>query len=251
MRLGIILWLCLVSTPAWAIVNIEELRLDESVAGWKLSSTLSVSGKRGSVEQDKFALKGATQWVSADLIHRTLMLLDASVDKRDDETYAENYFIHLRQTRQLDELWALEALVQFQDEPTNNQYRRQLAGANMRYRLTQARFDGYAGLGLFYEQRYVIDELVGKQQEQDWRLNVYLNYVFPLSEHADWALSLYAQPAINQPSDLRSVINSGFISKVTQHFSLTFDISFSNESKPLMGQAYSEWEYGMGVNFRF
>ncbi|RUO31497.1 hypothetical protein CWE12_00395 [Aliidiomarina sedimenti] len=241
----------LFSAPALSIVNIEDMRMDESKPGWMLSSTLSLSGKRGNLEEDKLSLNGGTQWISDDLKVRNLLLFTVANDRAEGETYSEEYFAHLRHTRQVVNGIAWELFGQHQSEPLNQDYKRQLIGSNARFRIETALVDGYGGAGLMYEERSVEPPLAEQIERNDWRLNFYLNSSYPLSDNAELAVNFYVQPAIEDFSDVRSVVNAGITSRLNRVFSLTLDVSYSNESEPLVGQAHDEWTYAMGLNFRF
>lgn len=255
MRLWSMVVLAVVSvfwgSSAWAIVNIEDMRMDETKPGWMMSSTLSFSGKRGNLQEDKLSLNGGTQWISDDLKVRNLLLFTIANDRADGQTYSEDYFGHLRHTRQLDETIAWEAYLQHQSEPLNQDYKRELIGSNARVRVNTTIIDGYGGAGVLYEERSVALPFLGDLERQDWRFNFYLNSRYPLSDNAEFAINFYIQPVVNDFSDIRSVINAGITSRVTRVFSLTLDVSYSNESEPLVGQAHDEWTYAMGLNFRF
>lgn len=251
MRVWLLLVVWALSAPALAIINIEELRMDESVAGWQMSTTLNLSGQRGNIDEDKFALNGATQWISNDLNRRYLLLLSTAIDQAEGFTYSEEYFAHLRRTRQITADWSWEVFTQYQKEPLNNSYTRELLGTNARYKLQRTPFNGHAGMGIMYERRSVAPAIANRAQANDWRFNFYMDSVYPISEQAEWAISFYVQPRVDKPSDVRSIVNLGLTSRVTRLFSLTLDISFNNESNPLNGQSYSNWEYATGLNIRF
>lgn len=240
-----------VMMPASAIVNIEELRMDETNPGWAVSSTLSFEGKRGNLQEDKFALSGGAQWIREDIQIRNLLLLTIATDRADDVTYSEEYFAHLRHTRQLTERVAWEIFGQYQYEPLNNEYERQLAGSNLRFRVERRWIDGYFGSGLMYEQRSVEPTSLTVAESSDWRFNFYLNSRYALSENAEFAMSYYVQPAVSDLGDVRAIVNAGITSRITRLFSLTLDVSYNHESEPLQGQSKNEWTYGMGVNLRF
>lgn len=243
--------LALMAFPAQAIINIEELRMDETQPGWAASSTLSFSGKRGNIHEDKFSLNGGVQWNSDALHVRNLILFTVNRSQAEGTTFSEDYFGHLRHTRQVNEYLAWEVFTQYQEEPLNDSYRRRLVGSNARFRVEQPFIHGYFGAGLMYEDRRVIPVDLPAVERDDVRFNFYLNSRYELSENADLALSFYLQPVVDQLDDVRSIINLGITSRVTRLFSLTFDVSYSHESEPLIGQAHDEWSYGMGINLRF
>lgn len=249
--LGLGVLLTGMALPAQAIVNIEELRMDETSPGWSNSTTLSFSGKRGNVHEDKFSINGGLQWVSDDLQVRNLLLLTVNRDTAEGTTFSRDTFGHVRHTRQLTEISALELFVQHQAQPLNDDYRRQLGGANGRFRVDERFINGYFGAGVMYEQRRVIPNAVGAVERHDWRFNLYLNSRYELSDNAEFAVSFYVQPKVSDLSDIRSVINAGITSRVTRLFALTLDVSYANESEPLFGQAHNEWSYSMGINMRF
>lgn len=236
--------------PAHAIVNVEEMRMDETSSGWASSATLSFSGKRGNIHEDKFSLNGGLHWVSEDLRLRNLLLLTLNRDSAEGTTFSRDIFAHLRHTRQLTETSAWEMFVQHQAEPLNADYRRQLLGSNGRFAVNQRFIQGYFGAGVMHEKRRVIPVSHALERD-DWRFNFYLNSRYDLSDTAELAVSFYVQPKVSSLSDVRSTINAGITSRVTRLFALTLDVSYANESEPLFGQAHDEWSYSMGVNMRF
>lgn len=237
--------------PAQAIVNIEDMRMDETQPGWATSSTLTFSGKRGNLHEDKFSLNGGIQWNRDDLQVRNLILFTFNRSSAEGTTFSKDEFAHVRHTRQIAENTALELFAQHQEEPLNNSYRRQLVGSNARFRVEQPFIHGYFGAGIMYEERRVITLPESEVNREDWRFNFYLNSRYELSDNADLAVSFYVQPKADDLSDVRSIINLGITSRITRLFSLTLDVSYSNESEPLFGQRHDEWTYGMGVNLRF
>lgn len=248
---GLVPALILFSTPVMAIINIEELRMDETQPGWAVSSTLDFSGKRGNLSEDQFTLNGGVQWNRDDLAVKNLVLFTVSHDRAESVTYSEDYFLHVRHTREATERASWEMFVQYQEEPLNNDYKRQLIGSNARFRIESFVINGYFGAGVMYEERFVSPAPLGRIERDDWRFNFYLNSRHELSENADFALSFYVQPSVDDLGDIRSVINMGLTSRITRLFSLTLDLNYSHESEPLFGQAHDEWSYGMGVNLRF
>lgn len=241
----------LASFPAQAIINIEELRMDETQPGWASSSTLAFNGQRGNTDEDKFTLNGGIQWNRDDLQVRNLMLFTVNRSQAHGTTFSEDYFGHLRHTRQLNDVVAWELFTQYQEEPLNDSYRRRLAGTNARFPVEQPFIHGYFGAGVMYEERRVIANDSAPVERDDLRFNFYLNSKYELSDNAELALSFYLQPAVDNLADLRSIVNLGVTSRVTRLFSLTFDLSYSSESEPLVGQTHDAWSYSMGINLSF
>ncbi|MCC5878716.1 MAG: DUF481 domain-containing protein [Idiomarina sp.] len=241
----------LASFPAKAIINIEELRMDETQPGWASSSTLAFNGQRGNIHEDKFSLNGGVQWNREDLQVRNLILFTVNRSQAEGTTFSEDYFGHLRHTRQLNDMVAWEVFTQYQEEPLNDSYRRRLAGTNARFPVEQPFIHGYFGAGVMYEERRVIPAELAAVERDDVRFNFYLNSRYELSENAELALSFYLQPSVDDLADTRSIVNLGITSRVTRLFSLTLDLSYSNESEPLVGQAHDAWSYSMGVNLSF
>lgn len=251
MRGLVFLLTCLISGQTLAIVNIENLRMDESKIGFSTSATVSANGKRGNTEEDKYALNGGIQWINQDQQRRDLLLFSAKQDQSNGDTYSESYFLHLRHTEQLTDNWAWETYVQHQSEPLNQQALRQLVGMNARVRLQSFPFNGFGGLGLMYEKRSI--EPIGAAiiERDATRLNFYLNSKYALTENTQWAISLYAQPNIEEIDDVRSIASSGITTHINSLFAFTFDMSYSHDSRPLLGQKQTDWTYSTGINLRF
>ncbi|WP_044410958.1 DUF481 domain-containing protein [Thiomicrospira microaerophila] len=250
MRLVIGLSGLLISHSALAIVNIENLRMDESQAGFSTSTTLSVSGKRGNTDEDIYGLTGGMQYIGEDTAVRNLFLYDLKNSQSNGTPYSESYFVHYRHTRQLNTHWAWEKFIQHQSEPLSDKRERNLIGTNARYRLTTSPFNGHAGVGLMYEQRSVKpnNQLT---EDKGVRFNLYLDSKYKLSENTDWKISLYAQPKVDAIADLRSVASTGLTTRINQRFAFTFDLAYSHDAKPLTAQKSYDLNYKTGINLRF
>lgn len=250
MRLVIGLSSLLISQSALAIVNIENLRMDESKMGFSTSSTLSLSGKRGNSDEDIYGLSGGLQYITNETSVRNLFLYELKNSQAAGTTYSESYFLHYRHTRQLTDLWAWESFIQHQSEPLSNKRERNVVGMNARYRLKVSPFNGNAGLGLMYEARSVKPN---NQLEEDKgvRFNLYLDSKYKISDNTDWKISLYAQPKVDAFDDLRSVASTGLTTRINQRFAFTFDLSYSHDAKPLTAQKSYDLKYETGINLRF
>lgn len=251
MRALILLVTWAVSSSGWAIVNIENLRMDESKIGFSTSTTVSANGKRGNTKEDKYALNGGFQWVNHDRQRRNLLLFSAKQDQANGDTYSEAYFFHLRHTEQLTDDWAWESFVQHQSEPLNKKALRQLVGMNARVRLETLMLHGFGGIGIMYEDRSVQPAGSSVIELDAVRLNLYLTSKYALTENTNWAISLYAQPNVEEADDIRSIAATGITTRINSLFAFTFDVSYSHDSRPLAGQKQTDWTYSTGINLRF
>lgn len=250
MRLVLGLVSLVMSQSTWAIVNIENLRMDETQAGWATSTTLGANGKRGNTEEDNASITGGIQHISDNLKQRDLLLYDASQSQSQGDIYSESYFAHYRHTEQLTEKWAWETFLQHESEPLNDNNLRNLVGMNARYQLNFFPFNGFGGVGLMYEERSI--ELLGEKiEDTGTRFNLYLDSKYRLSDTTDWKISLYAQPKTDDLNNLRTVASTGFTTRINSVFAFTLDASYTHDSKPLTDQKSYDFSYKTGINIRF
>lgn len=250
MRLAIGLASLIISQSALAIVNIENLRMDETQAGWGTSTTLGANGKRGNTEEDNLSITGGIQHISDNLKRRDLLLYDAGQSQSKGETYSESYFAHYRHTEQLSHKWAWETFLQHESEPLSNDSLRNLVGMNARYRLNVFPFNGFGGIGLMYEERSI--ELLGEKiEDTGTRFNFYLDSKYQLSDNTDWKISLYAQPKTDDFSNLRTVTSTGLTTRINSVFAFTLDAAYTHDSEPLTDQENYDFSYTTGINIRF
>ena len=236
---------------AFAIVNIENLRMDEQKVGWSTSTTLSVKGKRGNTDEDDYGLDGGIQWIDKEHQRGDLLLFSATQSQANQQTYSEAYFVHLRHTEHLTERWAWELFLQHESDPLTDDRLRNLAGTNLRYRLTAIPFNGHAGFGLLQEQRSVEPTGQDKVERETTRFNLYLNSSHQLTETTDWKISLYAQPKTDNWDDVRAIASTGISVKINSTFALTLDLSYSHDSEPLVAQKEYDLSYKSGFNIKF
>lgn len=250
MRLSVGLVSLMMSQSALAIVNIENLRMDETQAGWAASTTLGANGKRGNTDEDNISITGGIQHISDNLKRRDLFLYDAGRSQSQGDIYSESYFAHFRHTEQLTEKWAWETFLQHESEPLSNDKLRNLVGMNARYRLSFFPFNGFGGVGLMYEERS-IELLDEKVEDTGTRFNFYLDSKYRLSDTTDWKISLYAQPKTDDLNNLRTVASTGLTTRINSVFAFTFDAAYTHDSEPLTEQKSYDFSYKTGINIRF
>jgi hypothetical protein len=236
---------------AFAIVNIENLRMNEDQTGFSASSTISAKGKRGNTDEDEYALDGGIQWLSESRQRSDLLLFSSEQNRANQQTYSEEYFIHLRHTEALTEKWAWEIYAQHESEPLTDDRLRNLVGSNLRYRLDFFPFNGHGGVGLMQEQRSVEPTGQNKVERETTRFNFYLNSSHQLTETTDWKISLYAQPKTDNWDDVRAIAATGISVKINSTFALTLDLSYSHDSEPLLAQKEYDLSYKNGFNIKF
>lgn len=240
-----------ISQSALAIVNIENLRMDEHQVGVSASATISAKGKRGNTNEDEYGLDGGIQWLSDSRQRSDLLLFSSAQSRANQQTYSEEYFVHLRHTERLNDKWAWETYIQHESEPLTDDRLRSLIGTNLRYRLEFFPFNGHGGFGIMQEQRSVTPVGQEKVERDTTRFNFYLNSKYQLSETTDWNISLYAQPKTDEWEDLRSIIATGITTKINKTFAFTIDVSYSHDAKPMVEQKESDLSYKTGLNIRF
>jgi hypothetical protein len=241
----------LTTQTAFAIVNIENLRMDESQAGLSNSTTVNASGKRGNTDEDEYGIQGGIQYISNQLQRRDLLLYNLKYNQSNRQTYSESYFVHYRHTEQLTPVWAWESFIQHQSEPLNKDAERNVIGMNARYRLSEKHLNGHAGMGVLYEERAIEPDATNRISQELLRFNFYLDSKHPLSDNTNWKINLYAQPKLDDLRQIRSVVNTGITTRINELLSFTVDLGYTHDSHPLISQRRYDFSYKTGINIRF
>ncbi len=192
------------TAPAAAIVDVQ----DEFYANPESNAFTAVSfdfeGDSGNQEQSEMALevhsvlrRGNSTW---------LFIGAAELDKTDDVKTDDNRFFHLRYVRQVKQPHGFEIMAQQSRDEFDSLDRRTVYGGSYRYEWQPAvdGRHGALGLGVIREHERYTENTPGQRV---WRANVYSTLARPVHflDDGEVGLTLYGQPALNDPGDLRAI----------------------------------------------
>lgn len=233
---------------AMAIVDIESLRLDESIQGFSGSMTASASGKSGNTESTNYDVATGVQWVEASQVN--LAILSGEYGETDKVETTKEYFAHLRHTNKIDASWAWEVFGQYESKPLNNDYVRTLLGLGGRYGYGHDRYQGTAGFGAMHENQTV--EVNGQEASDSLvRLNFYAKGNYDFNSKSKMGIGLYIQPEAEDFENTTSIANLAYTNEINDRLSTTFDFAFQHVSQPAEGLKKTDTQYKFGINYRF
>lgn len=240
------------SFPAVAIVNMESLHLGQPEDGWSGRFELGASGATGNTE--KWDAAAGLRLQRQEGANTNFLLLDYAYGRSLGQTYADKSFAHLRHIYQHTDVTAYEGFLQAeQNEFIRLSYRR-LAGAGLRFTLSERTQQQawFLGLGTFYVREKIFDPTPDEDEiEKSWRGNLYLVMKHQLSDQTRLLSSTYYQPKFSNTDDFRILEQAGLSVSLAGKLSLQLGINVSYDSEPPLGVRKTDTGYRTGISYQF
>lgn len=171
--------------------------------------------------------------------HLVFLLARKEFGKQGGERFSNKDFEHLRYRYAVLERLEAELFAQHDQDEFRRLAVRLLAGAGPRVTLIATdEFNGAAGLAYMLEYEQLDDGPYADSGDEtlDHRLSGYLTGGLQLDDRLHFAQSVYAQPRIDQPDDLRVLGETELAVALDQHFSLKLTFSLAYDSRPPDGR---------------
>lgn len=246
LSMRIFLLVFLLPLSASAFMNIESIR------------QVAKEGTSGSVGAKLNGAGGNTEKLSSEFTTLTMVRSDlneylAAGKYRYGESQhvkdANDANLHLRYTRELKRWLGAETFAQAEFDEFKRLKRRDLAGADLRTRLSQEGANGlYLGTGLFYEHENFEGNI---ESEETVRVSLYLSYVRTFSDHISATLIGYYQPSLEGFGDTRAQIDSGLQMHLTDKLALTVEFDLQYDSQPAPGVKQTDTTYLTGLAYAY
>lgn len=219
------------SLSASAITNIENERPGPPDEGWSGQLELGLSGKSGNQDQEEYTGAGKVTWHKGD--NTAFVLAERAYGKTRGLTDTDETFLHMRGIRELEENFAAEAFVQWQQNAFDNLTSRSLAGGGGRYDLVNKPEVVTLSLGLgAFREREELDLGTFNQVSWAWRANSYAAYRHQLNSQVRLLGTLYYQPNLSDTDDFRVLTEFGVSVAINGSLSLNLSYSLSHNSDP-------------------
>ncbi|MEE4250283.1 MAG: DUF481 domain-containing protein [Alcanivoracaceae bacterium] len=230
-RITVLLFLLLCHSSAQAISNIESQRPGPPPEGWSGNIELSASGKSGDVDEDRYAAGGRLGFRAGN--NTVFGVLQAAQTRSQGVKTADESFAHLRGIHQYSDHLAGEAFLQYQSNEFASLLSRYLAGAGGRIELFSRpdSYSVYMGLGAFHEWERT-DLGTFTERQKTWRLNNYWSYQHQLNEQVNWYGTLYLQPDMEDFDDYRTLVDTGFVVRLTGSLRMKVSYNLRHDSEP-------------------
>lgn len=241
------------SLPAYAIVNVEDLRVGQPAAGVSGNLDLSFSGKSGNTETKALALDGRVQ------NHRDkvtdFVILSYDYGETADVRNTNAALLHARHVVQYVARRAWEAFAQVErDEFTRLSFRGLLGGG---LRFTLAEKEGHVALHLgtgAYLTRETLEKRAGLSDDGSdnyARANVYLSYKQQLNPQLKIISTTYYQPRIGDAADVRALEQAALAVKMTEQLAIKLALNITHDSRPPQSVHKTDVSYTTSLSYRF
>jgi len=243
----------LISAPALAIVNIEDVRIAPAAEGFSGKLSLGLSGKRGNSDKDDIDLGSRLQWQQKDSYQFIVLSYDYSQTQA--QRSSNKSFLHARHAQQYHPRRAWEAFTQVESNEFARLSFRGLIGAGIRWTLGQPNdhYSFHLGTGAF-AVRETLEHSAGYTDRGDdnfSRANIYIAYKHKLNRQLSLMSTTYYQPRLDDGQDYRALEQASLQVKMTDQLSLSLSVDISHDNHPPADVEETDISYKTALNYRF
>ncbi len=245
--------LLVVSTPGYAIVNMESVHLGKPQQGFTGEFELSIDADYGNTEEIDVSTGLKLQWAKDKNID--FILMSYSYGETSDVRDENESFVHLRHIHQRNKRFAWEAFSQFSSDEFTRLKLRGLLGGGARLTLgeisDQRAF--YLGVGGFYErERLDIDATSNADEKSNTvRGNTYLVAKHQFNNQVSLVSSTYYQPALDEFSDFRAIEDVSLVSNLTNDMAFRVGLKIEYDSEPPLNVDETDTTIHVGLSLHF
>lgn len=230
---ALMLGLLLPADSSALILNTEKERRAEGGEGLSRRLNLSAALRSGNVDLVDFGLGlRLEKW---DEHSSWLLIAGGRVAEKDNSTFVQEGQVHVRRNFRSDQRLDPEVFVQLQTNEFADLELRALLGGGARMRLESVEGgSAWLGLGAMIESELLdVDSGSGEDSSVSaLRLNTYLSLSRAVGESADFSATVFVQPRVDDPGDLRAMAELVLETRVTERISLDFSLSLEHDSRP-------------------
>ena len=240
--------LCLFTTNAAAIVNIEKVNIEKNPAPFQGQIDFKLSGASGNSDIQSSSLGSRFQWNETST---QFIVLKYNYARSFDVKSKDNSFMHYRYIVNPKLKITSEYFLQLEENEFTLLKLRTLFGAGLRFSLLnnienqQIRF----GLGLF-RSKEKIDDTNNTIDELN-RLNTYLTYQYKIKDSIHFLSTTYYQPDIDNTSDYRILEQLSLEFSISKNFVYYLTIDMSYDSDPVIALDELDKGYKSGIKYKF
>ncbi|MDQ6950514.1 MAG: DUF481 domain-containing protein [Mariprofundales bacterium] len=242
--LALSLGLLLSSTPAYAIVNIEDSALTHPERPISATLNAAVKGSAGNSDRLGATANLGAQWHRDP--HQVLLWLGYDYGSSHKQRNSNRGFAHLRYRYHLNPRYALESFGQWQKDDFARLNRRILLGGGLRITFMRQ----HLGIGIFHESEQIkaASNHTDPLNPHRWRGNLYLALQHK-TEHAKLADTLYYQPDLHRFGDYRLLNESSITLPISKDVALKVSLEIRQQSRPPQGVKRTDIGYSTALSY--
>ncbi len=249
-----VLLLFCVMRPVYAIVNTEDLRLQEPEPGFSGNFATAIAGQTGNTEKSAASIGTRLTWHHKPVTN--FIVFNYDYGKTGGVRDTNKGFLHARHVRDVTDRRAWETFAQAQkDEFTRLTYRGLLGGGArfVVYRPADGRLALITGIGAFYS-REKLDERAGTTDagiDTLVRGNFYFVVKYRLNDTVSLGSTTYYQPATSDFGDFRALEQAALHVGLTDRLDLKISLDIAHDSRPPQLVEKTDVTYRTGIEYRF
>lgn len=239
--------------PLAAQVNTENMRRFNAKTGFAHSISFQLGYVSGNSDVSNFSTGYRVDWLTEN--YYSFAVANYQRGESRGKLNVRKGFVHVRVSRNITDVWIVEA---FGQKEFNDFWRladRQLGGSGLRYELAgrdsanRVRSVIAAGSGLMREYEKLKKPL--DQTITQWRSTSYVSVIVALSKGVDLSSTAYAQIGLRRPSDYRLLNESRLSVQLWKNLSFGTTFRFRYDHEPPTGVEKRDIELTNGIAISF
>lgn len=240
---------CLLIFPSntYAIVNIENIRVQKSEDGFSGQLDIDASLQSGNTNNTRIGIGNRLQWIRGNKTN--FLVLNYDYGERSGTRDINKSFLHGRHIVQRNENWAWEGFGQLEQNEFTRLSFRALAGAGVRRTLIEKadKTAIYSGLGGFYST----EQLDDSSTTDLIRANIYFVVKHAFNQNTHFIGTAYYQPAVSNLDDFRALGQAAINVAISKKLDLKLSLDIAHDSQPPTGVKSTDTSFRTGIEYRF
>lgn len=247
-RQFLLLFTCsILASNAFAIVNIENIRVQKSEDGFSGQLEIDASLQSGNTNNTRIGVGSRLQWIRGNKTN--FLVLNYDYGEKSGIRDINKSFLHGRHIMQQNKKWAWEAFGQLEQNEFTRLSLRTLAGAGVRRTLREEADKSviYLGLGGFYSTERLDDNSTTDLV----RANLYFVVKHAFNQNTHFIGTAYYQPAVSNLGDFRALGQVALSVAISKKLDLKLSLNLTHDSQPPTGVKSTDTSFRTGIAYRF
>lgn len=243
--------LLFIAKSSYAIVIVEDIRIDKKIDGFSSTIDISANGARGNSDISAYNAELRIQY--NDLLNTYFFASSYAQGKSQGNTNVDKGFLHGRYIRMLKDDLAGELFIQTQRDKFARLASRNLVGLGARYTFIENPTNSIQlGAGLFFESERIIEkENTANDSDDRFRYNLYAVLKLKLNNNLRLVSTTYYQLATDDHSDFLVLENLALINKAGDNLAIKLSLSIAHDSDPPETVEQTDTTYNVGFVYYF
>jgi putative salt-induced outer membrane protein YdiY len=234
--------------PAYAIVNIEQVKLDSNKESFSGELNISFSGASGVSDKSAVSLSSRMQW---DDTSTQFVIIKRDFEESSGVKSTDKSFMHYRYIRDAQAQFSWEAFTQIENDKFKLLKLRTLVGGGSRILIHKDEDTSLARIGLgAFSSREEYDDTASTIEEVV-RANIYFTYHYRFTKGLRFNTTTYYQPDINDTEDYRALEQLSFEFDISKGLTYFVKLDSSYDNKPVQTISKHDTTYTSGIKFSF